>query len=274
MKPIGFYKATGAGNDFILIDARSGYPDPDRSAELVRAVCRRKLSLGADGVIMVLDDPQYDFQWRFFNADGSEAEMCGNGARCAARFAHELGMAGTKMTFRTLAGPIQAELTTEGARIKVTDPGGFEPARRMDLAGRELDVWFIDSGVPHAVVFIDDLDSFPVEKLGGRLRFHRRFASAGANANFAQVDQGRLLLRTYERGVEAETLACGTGAVASALIAHLAHGLQSPVSVVTRSGETLIVDFVPAAEPGVFRDVYLAGPARMIARGEILPEAL
>jgi len=273
LSPVEFTKVSGAGNDFIIIDDRDGRINPAEAGPLVEAVCRRRTSIGADGVILIVSDPALDFKWHFYNADGGEAEMCGNGARCAARFAYESGIAGRKMSFRTLAGVIDAEVLDDGVRIGMTEPAGFVGERTMQAVGREFEVWFIDTGVPHAVVFVEDVRSVPLHDWGRALRFHEMFAPAGANANFVMVEGSRIWMRTYERGVEGETLACGTGAVASALIAHTAHALPSPVDVVTRSGEVLSVGFASSGEPGSFRDVFLEGPAKMIARGEILPEA-
>ncbi|WP_448382474.1 diaminopimelate epimerase [Desulfosoma sp.] len=277
MKRIPFFKMTGSGNDFLVIDNRFGIVPPDGCRDLVRAACRRKLSAGADGVIFVENDPECDFAWRFFNADGSEAEMCGNGARCAARFARLLGIApNDALTFRTLAGKIRAVVDGIRVRVQMTPPHGYEPDIHVDAAERSLRVHFINTGVPHAVVFVDSpetLSRFDVFAVGRALRYHARFAPAGTNANFVAVlDPFRLKIRTYERGVEDETLACGTGSIAAALVAAAQGLVRPPVGVETQSGETLIIHFRQDAEG--FHDVFLEGDARVVYEGVLWDETL
>ncbi|MGQ9669905.1 diaminopimelate epimerase [Desulfosoma sp.] len=277
MERIPFFKMTGSGNDFILIDNRRGMIPSERCPDLVKAVCRRKLSAGADGVILIENDPECDFAWRFYNADGSEAEMCGNGARCAARFAHLQGIVSrSTMTFRTLAGKIQAHVDGLRVRVQMTPPHGYRPNVDVVVADQTLCVHAINTGVPHVVFFLDSpntLSQWDVFSVGRALRYHSLFAPAGTNANFVAVlGPSQLKIRTYERGVEEETLACGTGSIAAALIA-AAHGyVRPPVHVETQSGETLVIHFHQEGEE--FRDVFLEGDARVVYEGLLWTETL
>ena len=280
MNRIHFFKMTGTGNDFILIDNRNRVLDADRCQQLVRQVCRHKLSVGADGMILIENDPEVDFKWRFFNADASEAEMCGNGARCAARFAYLTGIVTKpKMSFRTLAGIIRAELLGNRVKVQMTSPRGLRLDIRLEAEGRPFNLDFINTGVPHAVCFAasdDDLESTDVQRWGKALRFHPHFQPAGANVNFALVrDPHHIVVRTYERGVEGETLACGTGAIASTLISAAKDRVVSPVEVKTRSGESLTIHFSakPSGTPE-FREVYLEGEARVSYEADLWPETV
>jgi diaminopimelate epimerase len=274
-----FTKMSGTGNDFILVDnRRAEVPARDMSL-LARAVCRRQLSAGADGLIILSPSARVDpklgkvhFRWDFFNADGSSAEMCGNGGRCAARFARDMGLAGAEMVFDTLAGPIRAWVGEAGrVKLEMTRPFGWYQDLDLEAAGRTLRLDGVNTGVPHAVVAVEEAGSAPVVELGRPLRWHRHFAPAGTNVNFAAVAGGELVVRTYERGVEDETLACGTGAVAAALVAGRRGLLQPPVSVVVASGERLAVHFDPATEG--FGEVFLEGPAAYVYRGALHAEA-
>jgi diaminopimelate epimerase len=276
-----FTKMTGSGNDFIIIDNRDRRIDSERYQPLARLACRRKLSVGADGIIFIETDPEVDFKWSFFNADGSAAEMCGNGARCAARFAHVHRIVREdRMAFRTGAGIIEASIRDERVKIHMTPPHGFETDVDVLAADRSFRVHFINTGVPHVVCFVADasaLEKADIFGWGRALRYHPRFQPAGTNVNFIRVqDDHRLFIRTYERGVEDETLACGTGSIASALVA-AAQGLAaSPVEVVTRSGETLAIYFEqgPDGQKGRFTEVYLEGDAKVVYEGELWDETL
>jgi diaminopimelate epimerase len=272
MKPIPFYKMSGSGNDFIIIDNRVSLVPEAHLAALIKGACRRKLSVGADGLILIEPSASVDFKWRFFNADGSVAEMCGNGARCAARFAFLHGMADRKMAFETLAGIIYADVGDHTVSIRMTDPVEFKAEFDLDLDGDCLRVGSVNTGVPHVVVMVADVEKADVVTMGRRIRYHQQFAPAGTNANFVSVDtNGRISIRTYERGVEDETLACGTGNVAAALILAYTRGLTSPVRLATRSGSTLTVHFNQQADR--FQSIYLEGDARVIYRAELWEEA-
>ena len=278
---IHFFKMTGSGNDFIVIDNMDQKLSEANFQELVRLVCRRKLSVGADGLIFIESDDEVDFRWRFYNADGSEAEMCGNGARCAARFVYLQGIVQKpKMAFRTLAGIIHAEITGERVKIQVSSPHGLEVNFPLEVDGKLFNLNFINTGVPHVVHLLAEtreLEDLDVFSWGRALRFHQRFQPAGTNANFAVIeDTQRMTVRTYERGVEAETLACGTGSVASALIAAALDKVESPVEVTTRSGEILTIYFARES-PGDkirFMDVYLEGDAKVVYEADLWDETL
>lgn len=273
--PIPFAKMSGTGNDFVIIDNRRLLVPHGDQAELARRLCRRMFSVGADGVIFIELSDHVDFSWQFYNADGSKAEMCGNGSRCAARFAYRLGIAGRKMRFATLAGIIEAEIGEEESEVRVLMPvpRDFRLDLLLELGGKTRTLDFVDSGVPHAVLVVED-DQVPVAEWGPVVRHHPLFGAKGSNANFIRrLPDGRLKVRTYERGVEAETMACGTGAVASALIAALRLGLSSPVRVITSGGEELTIIFEISEGP-VARQVFLQGPARLVYSGEVTAEAL
>jgi diaminopimelate epimerase len=270
--PIAFWKMNGAGNDFIVIDHRKPLIPVERMAEFARLVCRRKFSVGADGLFLLEPSQVADFRWRFFNADGSEAEMCGNGARCVARFAYMNGLAAARMRFETLAGIIDASVADTQVTIRMPAPHSLQLDLEVEAAGQGWTVHSVNTGVPHLVVFVDDLDRVDVDALGRTFRYHARFAPAGTNVNFVARNKERLAIRTYERGVEAETMACGTGATAAAVVA-VARGLAaSPVQLTTRGGVPLRVQFSgdgPAAD-----HVLLRGPAHVVYRGELTVEAL
>ena len=272
MKTIPFTKMSGTGNDFIIIDNRRRIVEDDGLTEFIRNVCRRKMSVGADGLILIESSDKADFQWRFFNSDGSLAEMCGNGARCAARFAYLNGIAGESLSFETQAGIITGQVKDGGAKVKIPDPTDLGLDYAIDLSDGPLTVSSINTGVPHVVIMQDSVEEVDVFRLGREIRYHDAFAPAGTNVNFiCTQNTGQLAIRTYERGVEDETLACGTGAIASALIASLKTNWPSPISLVTRSGETLTIYFRESDQ--VFTDVYLEGDARLIYTAELNQDA-
>jgi len=269
---ISFTKMNGAGNDFVMIR------DADRSIrasrEWIRRVCDRKRGIGADGVILVRPEDGADFRMVYFNRDGGEAEMCGNGARCASLFAASLGLGrrtGDEIALSFVARPGKMEARVRGGRaaVSMTDARGLERAVSIDVPrGKEI-VHLVDSGVPHAIVVEDDWDALgdaQVEARGRAIRCHEKFGPAGVNADFVRVRaDGRVAIRTYERGVESETLACGTGAVASAVVlAHL--GLVGArADLLTRGGDVLTVSFTKTADGA--KDVVLEGPAAVNFEG-------
>lgn len=280
MKRIPFWKMSGSGNDFILIDNRRGLLQGMDLRQFVARVCRRRISVGADGVILI-EEPSRgaparpaggDFRWRYFNADGGEVEMCGNGSRCAARFAFLQGIAQETMTFETLAGLVRAEVREGRVKVRLPDPEDLRLDLRVPIDGKEYPAAFLNTGVPHVVYFVEDLEGTDVLGLGRKTRYHDLFAPAGANANFVRVlGPRRLAIRTYERGVEDETLACGTGAIAAACIAAAWGKVAPPVDLLTRSGLILTVYFQQAGEQ--FHDIFLEGDAQVIYSGEIWEEA-
>ncbi len=272
MKKIPFCKMNGSGNDFILIDNRKKILDPDRLGNFVPRVCTRKISVGADGMILIEASEKTNFRWRFFNADGSEAEMCGNGGRCVARFAVMKGIAPPRLSFETLAGVIKAEVSGRRVKLQMVRPTGLELDLDVKIDAQTHRVHFINTGVPHTIELVKEASSADVKELGRKFRFHSRFQPAGTNADFVQVlDRGHLKVRTYERGVEDETLACGTGAVASALIAGAMGLVESPADVETAGGEVLKIYFQHSA--GGFDQVFLEGDTRLVYEGEMGEEA-
>ena len=272
MKNIPFSKMSGTGNDFIIIDNRQRLVEDDGLTQFIRNVCRRKMSVGADGLILIESSKKADFRWRFFNSDGSLAEMCGNGARCAARFAYLNGIAAENLFFETEAGIINGEVKDGGAKVKIPDPVDLRLDYRVDLENGPLTVSSVNTGVPHVVVMMDSVAEADVFGLGREIRYHEAFAPAGTNVNFiCQQKPGQLAIRTYERGVEDETLACGTGSIASALVAACQTNWASPISLATRSGESLTIYFRESNH--VFTDVYLEGDARLIYTAELEEDA-
>jgi len=272
MKTITFLKMSGSGNDFIIIDNREAVVPEAQLTRLVIGACRRKMSAGADGMIFIESSTNRDFKWRFFNADGSLPDMCGNGARCAARFAFIHGIAGRQMAFETLAGTIEATIGDDTVKIRMTEPRDLRTGIIMDLKGTPATVGSVNTGVPHVVMVVDDIEAVAVGKTGRLIRYHPNFAPDGTNANFVAVkENGTIFIRTYERGVEDETLACGTGNVAAALILAHERGLTSPVTLTTRSGGKLTVHF--NTQGGRYQDVFLEGDARVIYRGDLWEEA-
>lgn len=272
MSEISFYKMSGSGNDFIIIDNRRSVVPFEDPSDFAAQVCRRKMSVGADGLILLETSDCADFRWRFFNSDGSTAEMCGNGARCAARFAFLHGIAGEKMRFETLAGIIGAQVQDDQVRIRMTDPCDLVLAGELDTGQERIAYSSINTGVPHVVIEVDDLEKVDVTSLGRRIRRHSSFAPAGTNVNFmASVPDAAWAVRTYERGVEDETLACGTGIAAAALVLAAAKSLTSPIRLKARSGTWLKVYFTREAES--FKELFLEGDARIVYQGRMGPSA-
>jgi diaminopimelate epimerase len=270
-----FWKMSGSGNDFIFMDHREVPWKEWDLPEVARRLCRRRLSVGADGLAVLIPprDPRHDFAWRFFNADGSEAEMCGNASRCAARFALSKGLAGPVMRFETLAGPIDAEVRGQRALVGMGAPTEIRPEVAVTASGRAVSLVAVHTGVPHVVEFVEDVDAVDVVGMGRAIRHHEAFAPRGTNVNFAQVVDGRTLkVRTYERGVEDETLACGTGAAAAALAAHMGGRVSAPVSVMVRSGRVLGIHFETLGEG--YGPVRLEGDAMLIYEGVVRQDAL
>ncbi len=271
-KAIPFHKMQGGGNDFILIDNRSAGLDPGNIREFVRKVCRRGLSAGADGLILLEESERANFRWHYFNSDGGRAEMCGNGSRCAARLAHLLGVAPDRLTFESDVGIIAAEVKGSRVKVRLVDPSTVESGIEIGLSGVSHRLHTINTGVPHVVEFVEDLDSMDVVGVGAPVRHHERFAPEGTNVNFVRLlDPGTLAVRTYERGVEEETLACGTGSVAAALVAAEIGRAKSPVDVRARSGEILQVSFSRRGDR--FKEVDLDGETALVYEGVLLEEA-
>lgn len=264
---IKFWKMHGARNDFVLIDNRDGgFPADDR--RFIAHIAARHSGIGAEGVILIESSESSDFFMHFFNPDGGEAEMCGNGARCAARLAFELGITDRMMTIETDAGQLRAQVLKQGVRIWMTPPFDWRLNDSLDMEGRTLTYGFVNSGVPHVVMRTGDVQDVDVVGVGSAVRRHRNFAPEGTNVNFMQImPEGDVLVRTYERGVESETLACGTGVTACALVAAKNGWAKLPALIHTRSGDMLVVDG-ELTEEGA-RDVTLTGPADYVFEGTI-----
>lgn len=271
MMTLPFYKMSGSGNDFIIIDNRNNIIPLDDLSEFAARVCRRKLSAGADGLILIEPSSSVDFKWRFFNSDGSIAEMCGNGARCTARFALLNKIAAMKMAFETLAGVIHAQVSGEQVKINMTDPHDLELNGQVALNHTSYAFDRVNTGVPHVVMEVDNIEMADVVGIGRQIRHHPEFAPAGTNVNFIGLDGDQWAIRTYERGVEDETLACGTGVVAGALILATRKQLPSPIALKTRSGSIQKVYYSMTSDG--FKEIYLEGDARLIYYGELSPDA-
>ncbi len=259
-----FTKMNGAGNDFVMLDNRDGRLALDQAA--IARLCDRHRGVGGDGLLMV-EPAQHgaDFRMRYYNSDGGEAEMCGNGARCFARYARKLSGRDGAIAFETTAGVITAEFLGANVRIQMSAPHSLALGTALEAAGKALTVHSLNTGVPHAVVFVDDLDAVDARGMGAALRYHTHFAPKGTNVNFLkQTGPQSIAIRTYERGVEDETLACGTGMVACALIFQKLTGAASPVSVDVRGGDTLEI-----AWEGDWQNVTLTGPADFTFDGSV-----
>ena len=271
---------SGSGNDFILIDNRKKVLKGRKIPQLVKAICTHRLSVGGDGVIL-LERSRYrhvHFKWRLFNADGGEAEFSGNGGRCAARLAYLIGMAPKKMVFETMAGSVHAEVvegnTKRPAQVKIEMPAPKDLKRdiKIDVGGQIYVAHFINTGVPHVVLFVDDLEATDALSIGRSIRYDSLFEPAGTNVNFVRMINPRLArMRTYERGVEEETLACGTGAVAAALVAGSLSQGASPMILYQKSGLPLGVHY--KWENQTFSQVFLEGDARLNYKGELYEDA-
>lgn len=266
MSKFEFTKMHGAGNDFIMIDDMKSVFD--ENPRLISALCEFHRGIGADGIILLRPSEGTDFTMKYFNSDGSEAEMCGNGARCTAMFALERGIAGEKMTFSTGAGPVSAQVT--GDLVKI----GLEPVHSLRLGLEPADrrkAGFAVSGVPHAAIMVDDareLEGKSFVDMARKIRFDPLFEPAGTNVNIVTVKSAHnLVYRTYERGVEDETLACGTGAVGVSVIAAHMGIVSSPVSCETSGGDILETSFVLTADGA--GQCTLTGPAKISFRGAV-----
>jgi diaminopimelate epimerase len=271
-KTISFHKISAAGNDFIIVDNRKKIL-PRNISGLAKKWCHRKFAIGADGLIILEGSKDAHFKMRFYNSDGSLASMCGNGGRSIARFAYLQEIAPKKMTFETDAGLVHAEIISKNVRLCLYEPKGARIDFSLKVEKREFDASFINTGVPHTVIFVSDIEKADVESIGRMVRYHREFAPQGTNVNFVQKkDDHTIIVRTYERGVEGETLACGTGVTASAIIAGLRGMVRAPVDCITRGGYTLRVSYT-SNPVGDFlspvSNVYLEGPADVSFKGEV-----
>lgn len=271
---VPFYKLQGCGNDFVAIDNRVLRLPRELMAEWARKVCPRAFGVGADGLFFLelapADRKDADYIWHFYNADGSRAEMCGNATRCAGRLAHALGLAGERSVMGADAGNVAIAVLPEIDQVKVqlTEPKGLVLGTVLNVLDHPTEVHFVNTGVPHAVIFAESVREVEVAAIGRAVRYHEHFAPAGTNVNFVQVvDSGRTLVRTYERGVEGETYACGTGVSAVQVVCAALGKTGDRVENTTSGGEVLTTSL----EGG---RVYLQGAAELTFTGELNVPAL
>ena len=268
-RAVRFWKLEGAGNDFLGLDGRAGGFKLKR--QQIADLCDRRRGVGADGVLVV-EKPKVrgaDFRMRYYNSDGGEAEMCGNGARCFALLARAVsGRKGNELRVQTQAGLLTLRMSGREVQVSMTEPTKLRLGKKVVVAGRKVVVDFLNTGVPHAVLFVRSVRSIDVAKQGRAIRYHSAFAPSGTNVNFVEIGRGnRIHVRTYERGVEGETLACGTGVVAASILSNLRRGLRPPIQVATRGGDNVRVGF--SMVNGQAREVTLQGPARIVYTGVI-----
>ncbi len=264
-----FTKMHGAGNDFIMIDDRD-LTVPWEDYQLMSAIAERRTGIGCEGIILVQPSDKADFRMRFLNPDGTEVELCGNGARCVAQFASSLGIVNKSMTMETMAGLVDAEITENGVKVWVPDPTDRSYDITLDVNGISYHGYSVSIGCPHFVIPVsdDDLDNLDVDTVGAAIRQHSHFAPDGVNVDFVHYSKkSKIRMRTFERGVEAESGACGTGAVASAVVGVETQGITLPVRVTTSSGFELAVD--GDWRSGKCTGMTLSGPTKMVFEGNI-----
>jgi diaminopimelate epimerase len=269
---LAFTKMSGAGNDFVVIDNRDGVVQDGPG--MAKIVCERHFGIGADGLLLLEKSKKADFRMMYYNADGSYGGMCGNGGRCIAKFAVANGIAGSQHSFEALESVYKASITGENVELSMKDPSGVRTGIMLPTSMGTIECSYIDTGSPHVVILLKDdtpghpgLSSIDVERVGREIRHHKEFAPYGTNVNFIKVDgRNRLRIRTYERGVEAETLACGTGSIAAAIVAMELGLVRNPVEVTVKSDHVLTVD-VAKDLMGRYTGVKLKGPARSVFTG-------
>ncbi len=283
MEKISFYKMSGAGNDFIVID-KNFNPEFVLSKNVIINLCNRRNGIGADGVITVENSNTFNFNMEYYNADGSTGSLCGNGARCAIKFAGLTGrLRNGKAEFLSNSAAYSGEILNEDKiKFNFNPPGKLKYNFIIKAFNQLINACFADTGSPHVVIKINDvlkdpgnpyssynnLDEFPVYELGREIRYHPDFSPGGTNVNFITIKGDKIFIRTYERGVENETLACGTGSVAAAIVEHHIDKFKPPVSLITRGGDELVVDFDVRDQKN--NNLSLTGPAKVIFTGEFL----
>jgi diaminopimelate epimerase len=265
---IPFYKMVASGNDFVVVDNRRGIVKD--AVAFTRGICRPHLGAGADGVLLFENSKTANFKMRILNSDGSEAAACGNGFRCIALYAYDILKYSSRMNFESGSGQIEAEVKQEGQiKVQLIKPRIFEMDGVVEVRKQKIRFAFLDTGVPHTVIFTEDLEKVDVFEIGKAIRHHTHFQPFGTNVNFVEVrGKKEIAVRTYERGVENETLACGTGSVASAVISVLTERVESPVNVMTRSGEKLRIEMQKKEKE--IAKVFLEGNAQFVYKGEYL----
>ena len=286
MEKVFFTKMSGAGNDFIVIDSNKN-PDIILDPGIITKLCDRRNGIGADGVIAISDLDNYDFKMDYYNSDGSTKTLCGNGARCAIKFAQSSNrLKNGKASFVANQDIYSGEvLGSEEVKFNLNTPADISSNLKVDAAGQEINYFFANTGSPHVVIKIEeilrepsDINSFHTDindvqvfNIGKEIRYHKNFLPGGTNVNFIKIIDKKILIRTYERGVEDETLACGTGSVASAIIASLFFNLEPPITLLTRGGNELVVNF--KVERNNILNLSLSGPAKIIYNGNFLLNA-
>ncbi len=265
---LNFTKMNGAGNDFVIIDNRDLNYELEKNK--IESLCNRHRGIGADG-FMAVEPPQSNgnYRMRYYNSDGNEAEMCGNGARCFARFVYNLQEQESEtIKIETVAGIVVAEILDPEVQIMLSNPFNLKLNIPIEINGQPELIHFINTGVPHAVLLVDELESINIKKTGSAIRHHSAFSPEGTNVNFQKIETSDTLsIRTYERGVEDETLACGTGIVANALIHEQLNNINPPVFVNVKGGETLKISW--EKEKDSYKNVTLTGPAEIVFEGKI-----
>lgn len=264
-----FTKAVASGNDFIIIDNKNGELDTRdlNYKKLAQDLCRRRFSVGSDGLLVLEDSDKASFKMRIINPDGSEVTMCGNGLRCSALYASECGW-GEHLSVETLSGILNAEVTGEKVKINMGSPTDINLKVNLGIGPNVMIAHYLNTGVPHVVHFVEDLSNYNVKEIGRKIREHPLFSPEGTNANFiGEIEENSARVRTYERGVEDETLACGTGATASAIVLGLLGYAQPPVRIKTESGDTLTIHYKVTASK--VTDVYLEGAAEIVYEGKV-----
>jgi len=258
IKEIQFYKYQGAGNDFILIDNRNGDFDP-KNHDLIEKLCHRRFGIGADGLMLLQKHNNYDFQMVYYNADGQEGSMCGNGGRCIVAFARDLGVIQQNTDFLAVDGTHDASISANEVKLGMIDVREYH---------KDYEAYVLQTGSPHYVQFVTGLETYPVYLNGSSIRNNETYGPKGINVNFVEKEEGGYFVRTFERGVEDETYACGTGAVASAMAVALSEGLEGDLEIPIRVlGGQLKISFHKAGD--VFTQVYLSGPAVQVFNGKV-----
>ncbi len=270
MNSVLFHKMSGGGNDFIMFDNRSNQFGDD-FPETVRRLCTRGFSIGADGVILIENSKRADFRMAYFNSNGERASFCGNGARCAARFAYMNVIASKQMKMETDAGMVNAEVIDKSVRIEVPGPETVTENVTLDVDGKKITGTFVMAGVPHFIMFVKRVWDFDIIPFSRKIRYHMDFESTGGvNVDFVEKrGKCHLSIRTYERGVESETLSCGSGCIASSVAAAKHYSMPSPIACLTKGGVEFVVEFTDT-----FRKISLTGDARLVYKGEYRKEAL
>ncbi len=267
MKNISFTKMSGAGNDFIIIDGDDN-PEFLFSEKTIQKLCDRHNGIGADGVILITSSEQYDFVMNYYNADGSTGSLCGNGARCAVKFAFNTKrIKDNSARFLSNNSEYCGKILEDGTiRINLNPPYDLRINIQLKAAGKDIAAHFINTGSPHVVIKVEELDNIPIETIGKEIRYLPEFVPGGTNVNFVKIEKEEIHIRTYERGVERETLACGTGSVAAAIICHETDGIKTPVTILPRSKDKLFVNFDVRNDE--FSNVSLTGPVKEVFKGQ------